>query len=68
MMATGGDDRTVIIWETASGKSRRTLKGHDLTVTSLAFAPDGSVLAVGSGNASVVLWDARTGKLNRVLK
>jgi len=68
MMATGGDDRTVIIWDPVSGKSRRTLKGHDLTVTSLAFSPDGDLLAVGSGNASVVLWDARTGKLNRVLK
>jgi WD40 repeat protein len=67
-MATGGDDRTVIIWETASGKSRRTLKGQDLTVTSLAFSPDGTLLASGGGNASVVLWDVRTGELNRVLK
>jgi len=54
-MATGGDDRTVIIWETVSGKSRKTLKGHDLTVTSVAFSPDGDLLAVGSGNASVVV-------------
>jgi WD40 repeat protein len=68
LMATGGDDRTVIIWEAASGKARRTLKGHDLAVTSLAFSPDATLLACGSGNASVVLWDVRRGELNRVLK
>jgi WD40 repeat protein len=68
LMATGGDDRTVILWDTATGKARHTLKGHDLTVTSLAFSSDGVLLASGSGNASVVLWDVRTGKLNRVLR
>jgi WD40 repeat protein len=67
-MATGGDDRTVIIWEAATGKARRTLKGHDLAVTSLAFSPDALMLASGAGNASVVLWDVRTGNLNRVLR
>lgn len=67
-MATGGDDRTVIIWDTATGKARRTLKGHDLAVTSLAFSADASLLASGSGNASIVLWDVQTGRLNRVLR
>ncbi len=67
-LASGGDDRTVIIWEIATGKPRHTLKGHDLAVTCLAFSPDGSLLATGAGNSSVVLWDVPTGKLNRVLK
>jgi WD40 repeat protein len=44
------------------------LKGHDLTVTSLAFSPDGLILASGSGNASVVLWNVTTGKVDRVLR
>jgi len=52
----------------ATGKARRTLKGHDLAVTSLAFSPDANLLGCGAGNASVVLWDVQTGKLNRVLK
>ena len=68
LMATGGDDRTAIIWETATGRSRRTLKGHDLSITSLAFSPDDATLAVGTGNASVVLWQVDKGKLDRVLK
>jgi WD40 repeat protein len=67
LLASGSDDRTVIIWETATGRSKRTLKGHDLTVLSVAFSADGSLLASGSGNASVVLWDVKSGKLDRVL-
>lgn len=68
LIATGGDDRSVIIWEATNGKARHTLKGHDFTVTSIAFSPDATVLASGSGNASVVLWDVRSGRLDRVLR
>jgi len=67
-LASGSDDRTIVLWELASGKSKRTFKGHDQTVTSLAFSPDGRLLASGSGNAAVVLWEAGSGKLNRVLR
>ena len=42
--------------------------GQDQTVASLAFSPDGQLLASGSGNASVVLWEVTTGKLSRVLR
>jgi WD40 repeat protein len=67
-LASGGDDRSIVLWELSTGKSKRTLKGHDVTVSSLAFSPTGDLLASGTGNASVVLWDVRTGKLDRVLK
>jgi WD40 repeat protein len=68
MLASGGDDRTAILWDIPSGKSKRTLKGHDMTVTSLAFSPDGRLLASGSGNAAVVLWVVESGKIDRILR
>jgi WD40 repeat protein len=68
LMATGSDDRTAIIWEVEGGKARRTLKGHDFTVTSVAFSPGNDLLAAGSANASVALWDVATGKLNRLMR
>ena len=62
------DDRMVILWDVVAGKSKQELKGHDLTVTALAFSPDGQFIASGSGNASVVQWNVRNGKLDRIFR
>jgi WD40 repeat protein len=37
-----------------------TLKGHDDSVISVAFSPDGKALASGSGDHTVKLWDTQT--------
>src|SRR3954449_9473355 len=44
-------------------KLLRTLEGHQDTVTSVAFDPQGETLASGSADNTVKLWDARSGKL-----
>jgi WD40 repeat protein len=68
LLASGSDDRTAIIWQIDSGKSKHVLKGHDQTVRAVAFSPDGNLLASGSGNGSVALWEVASGNLNRVLR
>jgi WD40 repeat protein len=52
------------LYETASGKLRRELKGlpRDAAVTCLAFSGDGKRLATGLPNGTVVIWDV-TGRL-----
>jgi WD40 repeat protein/serine/threonine protein kinase len=45
-----------------------TLRGHTTFVTSVAFAPEGQVLASASGDGTVKLWDARTGQEIRTLR
>ncbi|MEV8530615.1 trypsin-like peptidase domain-containing protein [Streptomyces sp. NPDC051211] len=67
-LATGGDDKTVRLWDVATSKPRRILKGHTNAVTSAAFSPDGSTLATGSHDKTVRLWDVDTGKPRATLK
>ena len=39
----------------------RTLKGHAEYVRSVAFSPDGKLVASGSDDRRVKIWDAATG-------
>ena len=51
-----------------SGEPIRTIEAHCGSGNSLAFSPDGKILANGSNDRSVMLWDVRTGKHLGTLK
>ena len=56
-LASGSDDKTVKLWDVATGKNTATLKGHNHWVWSVAFSPDGKTVASGSGDKTIKLWD-----------
>ncbi len=57
----------VMLWDLATGQGRALLRGYSHGVRSLAFRPDGAVVAAGCSNARVLTWDGATGKAGPVL-
>ena len=45
-----------------TGKEIRTLTGHSDDVCSVAFSPNGKILASGSKDKTIKLWQVDTGK------
>ena len=56
-LASGSWDKTIRLWDVATGKNTASLKGHTLEVLSVAYSPDGKTLASGSDDQTVRLWD-----------
>jgi len=61
-LASGSEDKTIRLWDVATGKNTATLMEHTGTVLSVAFSPDGNTLASGSDDKTVKLWDVAGGK------
>lgn len=62
-MRTMSSQNSVKLWDMATGKELATLPGHKDGTVSVAFSPNGKILATGGLNdASVKLWDIQTGK------
>jgi WD40 repeat protein len=67
MIASGGDGKDATLWDITNGRviaQSQTAKG---AVTSLAFSPDGAILAAGSQDKKVFLLEVVSFKLLRVL-
>jgi len=58
-IATGGVDKTAILWDARTGRELLTMRGQDSPVTSVEFSPDNSRLAVGCHDGSIHIWDVR---------
>ncbi len=68
LLASAGTNRTVEIWDAASGRHIRKLSLHTDWVTGVAFSPDGQYLISSSRDGTVRLWALATGRQLRVIE
>ena len=63
-LITGAEDKTVKVWDIASGRIKHTYggeTGHKLDIYSLDASSDGRLIASGSGDKTVKLWNIAGG-------
>ncbi|MDF0668642.1 MAG: NB-ARC domain-containing protein [Nitrospira sp.] len=56
-IVSGANDRTLRLWDVASGHVLRTLEGHTDGVTCCAVDPQGKWIVSGAGDGTLRLWD-----------
>jgi WD40 repeat protein len=55
ILASGGEDNSIKLWDVRSGKELRTLSGPK--TSDIAFSPDGRTLAFGGDDGTIRMWD-----------
>lgn len=68
IIASGGSDQPINLWDADTGKLLRTLTEHAGSVYSVAFSPDGKTFASGGDDHKIRIWEFQTGKLLETLE
>ena len=61
-LVTGGNDRTVRLWDFSTGKELRNFEGHGEFVVGVDISRDGSRILSCGDDETMRVWDANTGE------
>ena len=68
LLASGGTNGIVELWDMQTGGVVKTFNGHTKKVNSIAISADCTVVASGSYDETICLWDIQTGECNHVIE
>jgi WD40 repeat protein len=67
VVATGVEDKTIVLWDVQSGRSLGTLQGQTDVVSNLLFEKDSDTLLSGSRDGTIIRWDLESLKPSATL-
>jgi len=67
-VVTGSADDTAKVWDAESGRELLTLRGHNGSVGSAVFSPDGRRILTEGSDGAAKFWDAENGRQLLTLK
>lgn len=62
ILVTGGDTKTIRVWDIETEQIRHCFQGHSQSVYSVDYSRDGKYIASGSGDKTVRIWNAENGQ------
>lgn len=69
LLASCSSDLTIKIWDPSADYANiRTLTGHDHTISSIKFTPNGTYLISASRDKTIRIWDVQSGYAIRTIR
>lgn len=68
LIASGGTDNKIILWDFITSKQADVLLGHAAPVTSLVFHPREKLLFSSSLDSTVKIWDIQSGNCTQTIR
>lgn len=62
LVALGGSQKWVHVYDSQTGKLKHELKKHTDWIQAIEFSPDGVLLATGDRSGGLLVWEAITGR------
>src|SRR5439155_1915528 len=66
MFASGGEDRSIVLWDLAKGTAIKTLTGHTESIKALTFIGSGTLASAGA-DRKLNIWDIAAGKSQKAI-